>query len=83
VNGPGPFSVSTSPAAFTAVINVLKPPAATAISTISSVIFHLLIKTFKLLYIMLAYANQVNYEKLCIKGDVIVIVQAQVADSVQ
>jgi len=26
------------------VINVLKPPAATAISTISSVIFHLLIK---------------------------------------
>ncbi len=51
VNGPGPFSVSTNPAAFIAAINVLKPPAATAISTISSVIFHLL-KTFKLLYIM-------------------------------
>jgi len=44
VNGPGPFSVSTNPAAFTAAINVLKPPAATAISTISSVIVHLLIK---------------------------------------
>lgn len=44
VNGPGPFSVSTSPAAFTAVINVLKPPAAIAISTISSVVFHLLTK---------------------------------------
>ena len=62
VNGPGPFSVSTNPAAFTAAINVLKPPAATAISTISSVIFHLLIKIFKLLYSMLAYANQVNCE---------------------
>jgi hypothetical protein len=44
VNGPGPLSVSTNPAAFTAATNVLKPPAATAISTISSVIFHLLAK---------------------------------------
>jgi hypothetical protein len=44
VNGPGPFRVSTNPAAFIAATNVLKPPAATAISTISSVIFHLLKK---------------------------------------
>jgi hypothetical protein len=52
VNGPAPFSVSTNPAALIASINVLKPPAATAISTISSVIFHLLIKIFKFLYSM-------------------------------
>ena len=35
VNGPVPFSVSTSPAAFSAAVSVLKLPAATAVSTMS------------------------------------------------
>ncbi len=35
VNGPGPFSVSTRPAAVTAATRVLNEPAATAVSTIS------------------------------------------------
>ncbi len=35
VNGPGPFSVSTSPAAFTAATRVLNFPA-TAVSTMSA-----------------------------------------------
>src|SRR5579864_2721144 len=35
VNGPGPFNVSTNPAAFTAATNVVKLPAETAVSTIS------------------------------------------------
>ena len=76
VNGPGPFSVSTSPAAFIAAINVLKPPAATAISTISSVIFHLIIKIFKLLQYV-SIRKQVNCKKLRIKSDVIVLKQPQ------
>ena len=36
VNGPGPLSASTNPAAFTAATKVLKLPAATAVSTISA-----------------------------------------------
>jgi hypothetical protein len=36
-----PFSVSTNPAALTAVTRVLKEPAATAVSTISAIKFHL------------------------------------------
>ena len=35
VNGPAPFSVSTSPAAFTAATRVVNPPA-TAVSTMSA-----------------------------------------------
>src|SRR5271165_2272898 len=36
VKGPGPFRVSTSPAALTAATSVVKFPAATAVSTMSS-----------------------------------------------
>ena len=35
VNGPGPFSVSTSPAAWSAAARVWNEPAATAVSTMS------------------------------------------------
>jgi hypothetical protein len=35
VKGPGPFNVSTRPAAFSAVANVLNEPAETAVSTMS------------------------------------------------
>lgn len=41
VKGPGLFNVSTSPAACTAVTNVLKLPADTAVSTISAINVHL------------------------------------------